>query len=177
MNDGCTLKSGMVYELDQIYTQGEKILCTDRCPCNAESGIFSTEVAAGMVTGDMGQTRLEECPYDARSSALSNLQRTKYFPILEILENDFGCSGFCSESKFFLFSDVRNGPPTGGTCKAQIINTVGKHANLFAGILISVGFIGLIGFGMSFAVCNMQRRKYHAKEFYDYSKWGMSKDA
>lgn len=101
----------------------------------------------------------------------------KYYPILEILETDFLCSGFCTESKFYLFSDVRNGPPTGGTCKAKIINIVSRHASLLAGILIGIGSIGLIGFGMSFAVCNMQRRKYHAKEFYDYSKWGMSKEA
>jgi len=165
----------MVYELDQIYTKGQEVLCSDVCPCNADSGLFSDEVAATMKTDNMGQTRLEECPYDA--SVLNEVQKTKYFPILEILETDFKCSGFCSDANFYLFSDVRNGPPTAGTCKSKIINAVSRHASLFAGILISIGCIGLIGFGMSFAVCNMQRRKYHAKEFYDYSKWGMSKEA
>ena len=127
-----------------------------------------------MVVDNMGQTRLEECPYDA--SVINDVQKMKYYPILEILETDFKCSGFCSEAHFYLFSDVRNGPPTGGTCKAKIINVVNRHAGLLAGILICIGSIGLLGFGMSFAVCNMQRRKYHAKEFYDYSKWGMSKE-
>ena len=61
----------------------------------------------------MGATRLEQCPYDA--NVLNNVQKTRYFPILEILENDFKCSGFCTETNFFLFSDVRNGPPSGGT--------------------------------------------------------------
>ena len=175
MNEGCQLKSGMVYELDQIYTRGSDVICTEKCPCNADSGIFPTEVSESMKVDNMGATRLEQCPYDP--SVLNYVQKTKYFPILEILETDFKCSGFCSESKFFLFSDVRNGPPTEGTCKAKIINLVSKHASLYAGLLISIGCIGLIGFGMSFAVCNMQRRKYHAKEFYDYSKWGMSKEA
>jgi len=164
----------MVYELDQIYTKGGAVLCSEACPCNADKGIFSDEVANSMVVDNMGQTRLEECPYDA--SVMNDVQKTKYFPILEILETDFKCSGFCSESNFYLFSDVRNGPPSAGTCKSKIVNAITKHASLFAGVLIGIGCIGLAGFGMSFAVCNMQRRKYHAKEFYDYSKWGTSKD-
>ena len=131
-------------------------------------------LANAMVVDNMGQTRLEECPYDA--SVMNDVQKTKYFPILEILETDFKCSGFCSESNFYLFSDVRNGPPSAGTCKSKIVNAITKHASLFAGVLIAIGCVGLAGFGMSFAVCNMQRRKYHAKEFYDYSKWGTSKD-
>lgn len=65
MNEGCALKSGMVYELDQIYSRGAEVLCSEACPCNADKGIFSTEVAEAMVVDNMGQTRLEECPYDA----------------------------------------------------------------------------------------------------------------
>jgi len=174
MNDGCALKSGMVYELDQIYTRGGEVLCSEACPCNADKGIFDDAVSENMVVDTMGQTRLEECPYDA--SVMNDIQKTKYFPILEILETDFSCSGFCEPSNFYLFSDVRNGPPTAGTCKSKIIGAIDNHASLFAGSLISIGLVGLIGFGMSFAVCNMQRRKYYAKEFYDYSKWGTSKD-
>lgn len=109
----------MVYELDQIYTRGSEVLCSEACPCNADPGIFSTEIAENMVTDNMGQTRLEECPYDA--SVMNDVQRTKYFSILEILETDFNCSGFCSESDFYLFSDVRNGPPTAGTCRQELV--------------------------------------------------------
>ena len=175
MNDGCALQSGMVYELDQIYARGQDVLCSDACPCNADKAIFPSDISNSMKVDSMGQTRLDQCPYD--QTVLNDIQKTKYFPILEILETDFKCSGFCSESKFYLFSDVRNGSPTAGTCKAKIINVVGKHANLFAYALIGIGCIGLTGFAMSFAVCNMQRRRYHAKEFYDYNKWGMSKEA
>ena len=88
------------------------------CPCNADAGRFPPEVAEKMKIDIMGQTRLEECPYDAKTSAINEVQKTKYFPILEILETDFKCSGFCNEANFFLFTDVRNGPPTAGTCKA-----------------------------------------------------------
>ena len=64
MNEGCALSSGMVYELDQIYVRGQNVLCSDACPCNADKAIFSDEVAALMKVDNMGQTRLDQCPYD-----------------------------------------------------------------------------------------------------------------
>jgi len=59
LNQGCALKSGMIYELDQIFKGGQEILCTEKCPCNVDSQIFSTEVANSMVTDTLGATRLE----------------------------------------------------------------------------------------------------------------------
>ena len=46
LNEGCSLQSGLIWELDTISLQGQAMLCTDKCPCNVDSGIFSTEVAA-----------------------------------------------------------------------------------------------------------------------------------
>lgn len=54
MNDGCALKSGMVYELDQIYTRGSDVLCSEACPCNADKGIFDDAVSENMVVDTMG---------------------------------------------------------------------------------------------------------------------------
>ena len=89
LNEGCALKSGMIYELDQIFTAGQDILCTPKCPCNADSGIFSSEVAVKMETDQLGATRLDQCPYDYEQSVINSVQRAKYYPILEILETDF----------------------------------------------------------------------------------------
>lgn len=72
-----------------------------------------------MVTDSMGATKLDECPFD--SSVMNAVQKQKYYPILEILESDFECSGMCSDSPFYLFSDVRNGVPKNGNCKTEII--------------------------------------------------------
>ena len=43
----------------------------------------------------------------------------------------FPCVKEIYESKFFLFSDVRNGSPTAGTCKAKIINVVAFVNNIW----------------------------------------------
>lgn len=77
----------MIYELDTIFKAGQNVLCTEACPCNVDSGIFSTEVAAKMVTDQVGATRLDQCPFEA--TIVNSAQREKYMPILEILETDF----------------------------------------------------------------------------------------
>jgi len=59
LNEGCKLKSGMIYELDTIFTQGQSMLCTEKCPCNVDSGIFSSEISTKMVTDSLGATRLD----------------------------------------------------------------------------------------------------------------------
>ena len=87
LNEGCALKSGLIYELDQIFVSGQDVLCTDKCPCNVDSGIFSTEVSSLMATDQLGATRLDQCPFE--DTVLNSSQRAKYYPILEILETDF----------------------------------------------------------------------------------------
>lgn len=116
---GCSTKAGLVWELDQIYNNGNEILCTAACPCNADSGIWKTDDAVQMVTDGMGQTKLADCPIKA--SQISTIQKLKYFPVLEILEEDMKCAGFCSDSPLYLFSDVRNGIPENGDCRNEIV--------------------------------------------------------
>ena len=89
MNEGCELKAGVIYEMDQIYQAGKDVLCSDKCACNVDSGIFSTEVAAKMVTDPNGQTRLDQCPYDTATAVATTSQKTKFYQVMEILETDF----------------------------------------------------------------------------------------
>lgn len=164
----------MIYELDQIFKGGQEILCTDKCPCNVDSGIFSTEIAAEMVTNNMGATRLDQCPYE--SAIINATQRAKYYPILEILETDWQCAGFCEDGDYYLFSDVRNGVPKNGNCKQEIVDSVKNNATPFSVVLISLGLVGLIGMAASFAICNMTSRKFKGEAPYNFAKYGMTKD-
>ena len=122
----------------------------------------------------MGATRLDQCPYE--SSIINNAQRAKYYPILEILETDWQCAGFCTDGDYYLFSDVRNGVPANGNCKHEIVESVKNNATLFSVVLISLGVVGLIGIVTSFAICGMTSRKFKAESPYNFSKYGMSKD-
>lgn len=86
------------------------------------------------------------------------------------------CAGFCSQSNLFLFSDVRNGIPKNGDCKAEIVNVLHKHASIYAGVTLGVGLIGLVGWSMSFAICFLTSKKFKGKDNYDYAKYGFSKE-
>ena len=103
-------------------------------------------------------------------------QRSKYYPLLEILETDFQCAGFCTDGSYYLFSDVRNGVPVNGNCKHEIVETVQRNATPFGTVMVVIGVIGFVGTAMSFAICNMQSRKYKGQSQYNFNKYGMSKD-
>ena len=174
LNEGCKLKSGVIYELDTIFTQGQDMLCTDKCPCNVDTGIFSTEVSEKMVADALGATRLDQCPQI--NSVITASQRAKYYPILEILETDWQCAGFCTDGSYYLFSDVRNGVPKNGNCKKEIAESVKRNATPYAVVLLVIGGIGLMGTIMSFCICKMTSKKFRGQAQYSYNKYGMSKD-
>ena len=107
---------------------------------------------------------------------INSAQRAKYYPILEILETDFQCAGFCSDGQYYLFSDVRNGVPVNGNCKHEIVQSVKNNAAPFGVVLIVIGAIGFIGMAMSFAICNMTTKRFKGEAKYNFNKYGMSKD-
>jgi len=106
-----------------------------------------------MVTDSLGATRLDQCPFE--SEMVTEAQRSKYYPLLEILETDWQCAGFCNEGSYYLFSDVRNGAPKNGNCKAEISQSVKNNATPFAVVLMVLGAVGFVGMTMSFMICNM----------------------
>ena len=153
-----------------MYLKGVDILCTEKCPCNVDPGVFSTEMADQMVTDTMGATRLEECPFD--STVVNSAQKEKYYPILEILETDFQCSGMCSDIPYYLFSDVRNGVPVNGNCKHEIIQFVEENAAFYAVVLLLIGIVGFLGMTMAVSIYYLRKKNYQGKAFYNPSKWG-----
>jgi hypothetical protein len=171
---GCDKKTGLVWELDQIYKSGNEILCTASCPCDTDKGIYKTDVANKLVIDKMGQTKLEECPIS--QGQISTNQKLKYFPMLEVLEKTMSCAGFCSDSPLYLFSDVRKGIPANGDCRNEIVDRLHTYSAVYAGAMLVIGILGLTGWGMSFAICFISTRKFKGRSNYDYAKYGISKE-
>ena len=153
-----------------MYLKGVDILCTEACPCNVDPGVFSSELSEQLVTDTMGATRLEECPYD--TSVINSVQKDKYYPLLEILETDFQCSGMCTDIPYYLFSDVRNGVPVNGNCKHEIIVFVNENSTFYGVMLVIVGVAGFIGVMMAVSICYLRKKAYVGKNFYSSIKWG-----
>jgi hypothetical protein len=47
---------------------------------------------------------------------------------------------------------------------------------VYAGVMLSIGILGLTGWAMSFAICFISTRKFKGRNNYDYAKYGMSKE-
>jgi len=86
------------------------------------------------------------------------------------------CAGFCSDSPLYLFSDVRKGIPTNGDCRNEIVDRLHTYAAVYAGAMLAIGILGLVGWGMSFAICFISTRKFKGRNNYDYAKYGVSKE-
>lgn len=86
------------------------------------------------------------------------------------------CAGFCSDSPLYLFSDVARGMPTNGDCRNEIVNEIKQYSSAYAGGMLAVGIVGLVGWVMSFAICRFTSRKFKGKNEYDFAKYGMTKE-
>ena len=95
---------------------------------------------------------------------------------MQVLETDMQCAGFCTESPLYLFSDVRTGVPQNGDCRTEIVEMIRHYSGAYAGVMLAVGIVGLVGWTMSFAICNIKGRKFKGKNNYNYAKYGMTKE-
>ncbi|CDW81326.1 UNKNOWN [Stylonychia lemnae] len=115
---GCQSNTGLIYEMDTIYRNGDKILCSSSYASN-----WPEDQRQSIIHTDMATDSLDDCPF----TGMTDYQQNKYMKLLQALETQFKCAGVCYSPKFFLFSNI-------------------------AGLLFLVGFVALLGFGVSFAI-------------------------
>ena len=89
-----------MYEMDEIYSDGRNIFCTSACPCDADKTQWPNKTAIRMVTNNMGQAKLVDCPFDG----ISDYDQKHYLDIMTALEKTFNCAGFCHVPDFYMFS-------------------------------------------------------------------------
>ena len=59
MRKDCESKTGLSYSLDKLYLSGQQTLCSQACPCNAKTSLWSDEVQATMTTDISGASELD----------------------------------------------------------------------------------------------------------------------
>lgn len=108
----------MVWDLEKIYQQGDKTLCSKACPCKAAPSKWTADVGKKMVTGDMGESKITECAaHNFPKQVKSDMNH--YKGLMTIIETDFNCAGMCNLSDFYLFTNVNRGIPK-HTCKTAL---------------------------------------------------------
>ena len=58
----------------------------------------------------------------------------------------------------------------------EIVQSIKDNATPFGVICLVIGGIGFVGMFMSFAICKLTSRWQKGETFYDYSKYGTSKN-
>ncbi len=118
-----------------------------------------------MKTDATGAKVVTDCP----SFTLTDEESANYLPLIKGLEADFTCAGMCSTPKFYLFSDVATGSPT-SDCRETILSLVNQKADIYGGVLLGIGILGLLAFGFSFGICYL-RKEQAKKELYKYKRF------
>ena len=73
----------------------------------------------------------------------------------------------CTHQKSYMFSEVNNGPPK-GTCREEILDYIDSNSIYLAAFLISIGTVGLLGFGASFGIYYIKK---DYKQMYKFQKF------
>jgi len=68
------------------------------------------------------------------------------------------CAGICEVPKYFLFSDINNGPPK-DLCKDFMITWIENHAANYALFTLLVALMGFIGLGQAVAITFYKKTK------------------
>lgn len=172
----CNETVGMVPEIDALYSKGQDIMCSDQCPCAAgktyliallliDPANFPAAYNATMKTDETGAKVVTDCP----SFTMTDEENSQYLPLIKGLEADFGCAGMCSAPKYYLFSDVALGAPA-TDCRDTLVSQVSDKADLYGGVLLGIGLLGLTAFGLSFGICYL-RKDQAKKELYKYKRF------
>eukprot|EP00349_Pseudokeronopsis_sp_Brazil_P008578 CAMPEP_0202964820 /NCGR_PEP_ID=MMETSP1396-20130829/8914_1 /ASSEMBLY_ACC=CAM_ASM_000872 /TAXON_ID= /ORGANISM="Pseudokeronopsis sp., Strain Brazil" /LENGTH=211 /DNA_ID=CAMNT_0049687209 /DNA_START=169 /DNA_END=804 /DNA_ORIENTATION=+ len=165
MASSCANQSGMMYQIDTMYSDGEGILCTSACPCDANSADWGAE-GDDMVTSSLGQSKLTDCPVDG----ISDYDSDHYEDLLVTLESYTDCAGMCTVPKYYLFSEVDKGPPS-STCVDDIEELLQEYGVLTAVVLFLVGFLGLFTFGFSFTLYYLRKKGIDPKLLMKFQKF------
>ena len=110
----CSNPLGYFGDYDRIHVIAEQYLCSNECPCaasklfpyallNLDYALWPTNLASQMNTSTNGVINVTNCaPYQTyvRQEGL------EYDNTVSMIEGYFGCSGICTKSKYYSFSDV-----------------------------------------------------------------------
>ncbi|KAL4476324.1 hypothetical protein ABPG74_010057 [Tetrahymena malaccensis] len=128
----CT-KEDLMIDLNTTYKAGLNLLCSFKCPCDANQSNFQPEVYQTFSISKKGAKKVDECQdYVNKINTkfffgYESMQVQNYVSLLKTSEEQFNCSGFCSTNSYYVFRDINDGTPINGKdCKAEFLNFISK---------------------------------------------------
>ena len=130
-------------------TVANTYLCSSLCPCKPPTDSYVVALFASNATryqtSATGVENVQACPDLAKD--FSETEQTQ-FKMMAKFEEMFKCSGFCTVTKLYLYSNINNGMPE-GPCSAQLGNVIRKLSSTIGAVSIVIALILLFNSIMS----------------------------
>ncbi|KAL4476323.1 hypothetical protein ABPG74_010056 [Tetrahymena malaccensis] len=170
-------KETLMKDLKSTYEAGKNLLCSPRCPCNANKLSFPPQVFERFYYSGNGVSRLDECDnyrnnlnihfsydYNNYNNYLQNMVE-----LLRIAEESFDCSGFCSTNSYFVFRNMNEGAPSvGKDCKVEFLNFIFKNIDQVIAVTFLLAIHMLITAYLSLSILlsleKQQNRGYYQQQ-------------
>ncbi|KAL4476325.1 hypothetical protein ABPG74_010058 [Tetrahymena malaccensis] len=137
-------KEDLIQDLKNTYDAGKSLLCSYRCPCDADSFSFPPYIYQRFHVSRYGADRLDEC--DSYAYKIDIYFKSDYYSyynylrnmvrLLKTAEESFDCSGFCSKNSYYVFRNINDRTPYfKKDCKDELLNFISM--NYLIGIVIT----------------------------------------
>ena len=141
---------------DNLTIQASKMLCSDKCNCNAKEEDFKWNPTLyknikPYVKSD-GASKVQDC------EKFNELVGKELANGMEIWENTFNCAGACTPARFYLFTNVNRGEPKGG-CGPKFSEYLKKYSMKIGIISMIIFLILFINVIFSFCLCCHPEKK------------------
>ncbi len=78
INRDCSLKTGLAYQIDQIYSHGAELMCSNNCKCAADATLWPENQRSDIHTDVMGISLVIDCP----TEYLTTYQKERVVPVI-----------------------------------------------------------------------------------------------
>ncbi|CAK91747.1 unnamed protein product (macronuclear) [Paramecium tetraurelia] len=123
--------------------------CSIKCPCNLDATKFNDK---SVLRGKVGFSS-SVLPSNVQSCVGFDTEEYKYpVQLMNILEMNFSCSGWCTSTSIFVFSDINRGNTSGQSCFLKFQSYYEDYVTIMGYISLCLGILFMLSFSFIFCL-------------------------
>ncbi|CAD8103999.1 unnamed protein product [Paramecium primaurelia] len=144
-------------ELSDGVKSANESFCSISCPCNLDPTKFKDK---SVLKGKIGFSN-SLLPSNVQDCIGFDSEKYKYpIQLMNILEMNFSCSGWCTSTSIFVFSDINRGNTSGLSCFNKFQNYYEDYVTIMGYISLCLGILFILSFTFIFCLyCEKEKLK------------------